>query len=408
MKEYDVIIAGAGPAGLSVAGELSKDRKIRILLIEKRKKLRSNKPWTCWASELEQFDLKSIIANKSKKIVYRTYLGTTAEKNSDYCVVDQNKFFKEMFLRINKENFDFLAGCKFISYNYSSEGGIIIRTSKGRFKSKILVDATGLSSPVLKRNNIKNSKDYYYIYSKIMETDYINPSKMVLLDVLFRDKYKVWFWLIPFSSKKFIIASYYFTKDHIPLKHASNNLKRYLKLHKIKAKTLETRVGVIHPCDFQKTYFGNILLVGESANQAVPANAYLFVKSLMFGKIAAKTAIEALYENNFSESFLKRYENKWKKKVGLSYTFEQMLGKIIYSFNDEDVDYSFMILDKVPDETVKRFETGDLTRKDILLISYYMIRYFKLGFLLGKFNQHKSFYLKRFLKLMYLFFNPSI
>lgn len=405
MEEYDVIIAGAGPAGLSAAVELSKHKDIKILLIEKRKKLGSDKIWTCWESELKPFGLDSIIANKSEKIVFRTYLGTTAEKDSDHCAINQDAFFKEMFSRIKKVNFNFLNNCRFISYEYDADKKIIIKTDRGNFKSKLLIDATGIESPVIKNKKIKFSEDYYYVYSKIFETDYIDRNKMVLLDVAFYNKYNPWFWVIPLSSKKFILGTYYFTNKDLPRNICENNIKNYIKQRNMKVrKTFKISVGRIHLSNFQRTYFDNIILVGESANQAVPANAYLFIKSLMFGKIAAEVAEDALKYNNLSSRFLKRYEQRWKREVALCYTFNQILGKVIKSLDNKEIDESFKIINKIDGQVIKRFEIGDLTRKDIILTLYHIFRHFKLNFLLNKFNQHKIFYLQKILKLVTLFF----
>lgn len=406
MEEYDVIIAGAGPAGLSAAAELSKDKNIKILLIEKRKKLGSDKLWTCWESELRPFDLTSVIKNKHKKIVYRSYLGAYAEKDSDHCIIDQNLFFKEMFSRINKENFKFFNNCKFISYDYSDDGKILISTDKGIFRSKLLIDSTGVGSPVNKRNNIKPTKDYYYVYAQVLKTKYIDSSKIVLLDLPFHDIYRVWFWVIPLSSKKFILGSYYFTNKDVSTKHAQTNIKKYLRLNNMKVKKLEIKTGRVYFCNFQKTYFDNILLVGDSAGQGVPANAYLFAKSLMFSKIAAELVMEALRHNDFTSRFLKKYEKRWKRKVILGYEFNYVFEKVIRSLNDEEVDQCFKIINKLGGDIIKRFEIGDLRRMDMLFILYSILRYFELKSILRIFNRNKLFYTKKTLKLLYIFLNP--
>jgi flavin-dependent dehydrogenase len=339
-------------------------------------------------------------------MIYRTYLGADLEVESDHCIVNQKKFFKEMLSGIDRKKCRIIFGCGFSSYEYTEDKKILVKTNKGNFNAKLLIDASGIDSPVMKKNSIKTTDDYYFTYAKIIDTDYIDPSKMVLLDIPFHDKYKLWFWMIPISSKRFVLASYYMTGKDIPLAHAKNNVERYIKMHSIKVLKSETKVGRLYWCDFQKTSFDNILLVGESANQGVPLNAYLFAKIFTFSRIAAEVAEEALKKDDFSGKFLKRYDRAWKKNVALSYSFNRIYASISKYLDDEETDLSFRVMQHLPAATLKRYETGGINRKDILLIHYSMLRYMKFSEIIKIFVKRPLFYLKSYMKLAAAYFLP--
>ena len=57
-KSYDLIIAGAGLAGLSLAYRLALDKSYRgsILLIDKDNKTKNDRTWSFWSKEKGIFD----------------------------------------------------------------------------------------------------------------------------------------------------------------------------------------------------------------------------------------------------------------------------------------------------------------------------------------------------------------
>ena len=72
--QYDVIIVGAGPAGLSVGSELSK--KLDVLVIEKKDIVSADKTWIYWSDKVRKSGLKDYTTILFNKLVARSTKGT--------------------------------------------------------------------------------------------------------------------------------------------------------------------------------------------------------------------------------------------------------------------------------------------------------------------------------------------
>jgi flavin-dependent dehydrogenase len=57
--------------------------------------------------------------------------------------------------------------------------------------------------------------------------------------------------------------------------------------------------------------------------------------------IASKVLVEAFKQNNFSEKFLPRYENMWRKKLGREIKFGRYFHKFYSKLNDNSIDSLF-------------------------------------------------------------------
>lgn len=160
---YDVIIVGGGPAGLSVGSELSK--ALKVLVIEKDVIGKTTKSW---------FDPKDIV-EKNPDILPYTYGGvqrfltnTCSGTPFDWQarLFDRYPYIKEKEILlywkdvILKNGSVILEECPYEDHAVKKDR-VIVETLQGRFECKLLIDASGSDSLVLKRYEIQN-KNYYW------------------------------------------------------------------------------------------------------------------------------------------------------------------------------------------------------------------------------------------------------
>jgi len=77
----------------------------------------------------------------------------------------------------------------------------------------------------------------------------------------------------------------------------------------------EKRGGIV-PLGPPKTYYDRVLLVGDAAVQVKPWSGGGVIYSLKAAEIAANTLRQAKDTGDFSEAFLKMYEQGWKEAFG--------------------------------------------------------------------------------------------
>ena len=68
METFDIIIAGAGPAGLTAAIELANDYK--ILLLEKNKPGTTTATWYSYADRAREYGLEDAVAIRTDYIKF--------------------------------------------------------------------------------------------------------------------------------------------------------------------------------------------------------------------------------------------------------------------------------------------------------------------------------------------------
>jgi digeranylgeranylglycerophospholipid reductase len=112
----------------------------------------------------------------------------------------------------------------------------------------------------------------------------------------------------------------------------------------------------------KKTYTDGLLLVGDVAGQVKPTTGGGVVLGGMCAMMAAEVAAEAIEAGDTSASFLRRYEERWRR--GLGREFSTMLGarRFINKISDDNIDRVFDSLKSSGLEPIlERFvEEGDM------------------------------------------------
>ncbi len=159
METYDIIIAGAGPAGLTAAVELSK--KFKILVVERRKPGTTSSTWYSYSDRTKKYDIDEAVAFRTDHIMFTS--PTQSHKMVDDCVIlDHNKVLNIWIDRAVK-NGAVIRQESFRDYEYK-DNGVVVKTNKGTYFAPLLIDAMGSGSKIVKQHDLIKRKDAWVIY----------------------------------------------------------------------------------------------------------------------------------------------------------------------------------------------------------------------------------------------------
>lgn len=165
MKQYDVIVFGAGPAGLAIASELSKDLKVLVF----DRKTAVNETTKSWLipdmviSSGQAEDILPFMKNGVKRFLANTFQGVNVQwqANYNYHFAKEHELLDYWSGKITGNGSDILLDCWYEDAFVTKER-VVISTSKGDFCSKLLLDGSGGQSPIRGKYALK---EHWYWWS---------------------------------------------------------------------------------------------------------------------------------------------------------------------------------------------------------------------------------------------------
>ncbi len=293
MKDkYDVIIIGAGPAGLSCAKTLQDSGK-SILLVEKNDKIG---PKICAGGlttkiELQNPELLKEVDHSfsSIKISVMGKEKTVNHHKPFVSTISREKLGKVMLSGISKDVVDIMTS------TYIKEIGddfVIIDGKKVEFN--YLVGADGSCSMVRKYLGIKTEKFghavQYNIPLKLKEFELITDAN------LFGSHYA---WIFPHQQTTLIGAGGW--QKSIKAPDIKKNLDKWMKSRGYNTDGLTPDIAIIN-YDYRGFHFGNKFLVGEAAGFA----SGLTGEGIYFGIASGREVARKIINPNYSYKGIKR------------------------------------------------------------------------------------------------------
>jgi digeranylgeranylglycerophospholipid reductase len=228
--------------------------------------------------------------------------------------------FKADFLQLDRPDFEkFLAGpvkdslrLRTRCNNINIKNNLVeIKTNKETINAKLVILSCGCDYKIQKKFNLVKKKQTFFVcYGGIYKESKLERDKF---HAFFDDEYMGYLWVFP-KDKNTSNIGFGTVNKGINVKET---LTALLKKYGIDAKQISPYAGIIS-CSgpIKKTYSNRLLVCGNSANQVYAGTGEGIYYALESGILAAKTAVKAIRNNNYTENFLKTYEKTWKKSFG--------------------------------------------------------------------------------------------
>jgi digeranylgeranylglycerophospholipid reductase len=212
--------------------------------------------------------------------------------------------------------------------------------SREKLSSKIVIDAEGCASTIVKQIGLQTFDRYSVVNAVNGEVAQIEDVENDTVEIFLGQTYApgLFAWIIPRrnGSAKVGLAT---------TGNPSECLKHFLKAHPIARKKIES--NAVKNLSYHliplggpipKTYHGGFLTVGDAASHVKPTTGGGVIMGLTCAKIAGESAYQAIQQNDFSESFLSRYQQMWQQTIGFDMTVMRRIRLMLNRLSDRRLD----------------------------------------------------------------------
>ncbi len=281
-NNFDIIIIGAGVSGLILAYEIIKRTNKKVLLLEKRKKIGFDKNLCFWnvphnilTSYAENgWDKVCVVINKKKIIL-------TSNKIK-YLRIRSHNLFNFFLEKLKKhKNFKLLMGQK-INYLKKEDDSIFVGTKRTKYKSSLLFDSR------IDKNINKPQKliQHFYGAEIVFQDDTVDKNEVILMDLQDNNKNFNFIYMLPFSEKKVLIETTYFSNKALTISNYKKDINTYIskKFYGKKYKIINIESGIIPMFKFQERNTNNYIKIGTAGNWVKQSTGYSLQNSFIFSK----------------------------------------------------------------------------------------------------------------------------
>tara|TARA_B100000287_G_scaffold370955_1_gene368692 strand:- start:490 stop:1629 length:1140 start_codon:yes stop_codon:yes gene_type:complete len=223
IKNIDIIIIGAGLSGLTLARELSIKTKKKILIIERKKKLVYDKNWCFW--NFPKNPLTKLNNHSWERIKIKVCGEEKLFFNNKikYLHLKSSTFYDYMINHLRKKDVNIFMNKK-INEIKRRNGVYEIVIDKTLFKTGLIFD----SRPNVNKNK-NNLYQHFAGYEVSFKQNILTKNEVILMDLQSFSSGVKFMYVLPFSKKKALFESTYFSQMVYDLSIYKKNVIEYLK-----------------------------------------------------------------------------------------------------------------------------------------------------------------------------------
>lgn len=378
--QYDIVVVGGGPAGLSAAYSASKLQATTILL-EKDDAVGQfvRTSGVSWIDSMNTLGIPEKYYNpiKNYRIISPTNEVTFSGEVARSCVLDVRATYQYLASLAVKSGSDIMVRSRVndVISNSSRIAGVKARTPKGELeiRSKLVIDASGFNSTVARRAELVPEWKRYGIGAEYeCFCSEVDPETWTLMvgSIYSEAGYA---WLFPISKDRVRIGVGVGRPESRsdPLKILNELIEKRVKpLNELSTlQPIELHYGLIpnEGCIRTSTHDG-LLLVGDSAGQSNPLILEGIRFAIEFGRLAGEVGANSLSSGASKESLI-NYETTWRKLIESRVNSAQKVQSRWLALTDEQWDKEIKILKSISEDEFLDFIRADFTTSKMLRLS---------------------------------------
>jgi digeranylgeranylglycerophospholipid reductase len=405
--QHDIVVVGGGPCG-SYAAYTAAKLGAEVVVCEEHEMVGA--PNHCAGhlniSSLQRLGIqvpRDAIENAIKGAFIYSPSGKEFVlrcRNPVTYVVDRERFDKHLADLAVKAGVEyrFKSRVKSLLFDSGIARGVELKENE-KVEANVVVDAEGCSSAVLKQTGLECLRSSVIVRGIQAEVDGLKDVDEDMVEVYLGRNFAPDFfaWIIPRKdgTAKVGLA----TSTGNPHQY----LRNFMQKHPVASKKLQKSqvTGMtIHPIPLAgpipKTYSNGFLAVGDAASQVKPTTGGGVIFGLTCARAAGEVAYEAVKNSNFSEAFLYRYQQEWKRLVGFDLSAMLWMRKMLNSLSDNRTDNIIGLCNRLGiDDTLEKFGDLDFQGRSLIPMIKYpgtlvVIGYFLVSWLTSPTKQYEA------------------
>ncbi len=371
MKHYDVVIIGAGCAGLMTAQLLAK-QSLSVALLDRKKDLLDLSFLTLGSfMDINKYGLsEKVVASKITKGSFYSKNMSVTKVTDNVSIIDKTQLHRELLEKCINNGVTIIKECLISDIALDDSGAVTHVSDKinNSYQGKIYIDATGTAGLLSKMLGLQE-KAFPLAVGLEYDVSYTGDAHEAIF-FLGPEYAGGYGWIFPLANNRAIVGFGTFNPK------IRSNLKQGLS-----AVIEDKRVKEFINIDDHTTYGGNIpitavnttmyqnnvVCVGDSVSQVNPlvGEGYKFI--LDSAIIATDAIVNALANNDLA--LLKNYEIQWQQINKVHYQNSKRLQSLLASSHQysllTDIGLFFLKLKRA--KTVSKIISGEFKTWDLLL-----------------------------------------
>lgn len=294
MQEFDVVIVGAGPAGLNCAQTLV-NSNLRVLLLEKNSSIG---PKIC-AGGLTEKSFNYLLAkglpenlfnNKLNTVILHTPLNTTTitKQSPIVCTIDRKDLGQWQLSQIQNSNITVKTNARVSKVDLQQKTLAVNNAEEITYK--YLIGADGATSIINKTLGIAPKKSMVGIQYLLPQSERFNKLEIFYNDSLFKMHYA---WIFPHTN--FVSIGCGGNLGAISFRNLLHNFHLWLQQNNIEVTNLQLQSFPFNYL-FAGFQFNNVFLVGEAAGLISSFTGEGIYHALISGEEIAKKILDPNYD----------------------------------------------------------------------------------------------------------------
>lgn len=356
-SEYDIVVAGGGPAGLAAAAEAAR-RGASVLLVERERSI-GHPVHTSGATSVDvmaDFEVPKELYHivRGLRIIGPTASASFRFDGDVVCVIDVTGVYGHLAVEAEKAGACVMTGISASALVDKTQvvGAHLTGSLKREVRSRVLIDATGYRASLSREAAVHpgfrrfGTGAEYELYAP-----HCDQTEIVIV-VGSRFAPHGYAWVFPWGAGRVRVGVG--LVDANGLANVSTYLRSFLRefntlgIDLRGAEILDEHRGLIPAGGLPATFVGNgILAVGDAAGQASLLAGEGIRLSLVAGVRAGRVAANAVQNGNVERKALLTYENWFRREYGFGLNISQHINQRLALWEDAEWDKKILMLRNV-------------------------------------------------------------